>query len=337
MVMETLYGKKRQDIEMWLNDEGFNPVHAKGILSFLYRNDHLVLQHLPNALLDVVKELGVLPVLPIVKKQVANDGTIKYLFKLEDGSLIETVVMKQTYGLSICVTTQVGCNMACAFCASGLQKRVRNLTSLELVSQVLSVKNRSEERVTNVVLMGTGEPLDNLTEVESFLDILSDPFGIGLSHNRITLSTAGHIEGIKEIMNKNIRVNVALSLHASNDEVRNQLMPINKKYPIGDLMNTIKSYCKKMNKRVTIEYLMLRGVNDSLEHAKELSYLLKDLDVYVNLIPYNKVEELVFEASQKETIEAFRSVLIKEGIDVTVRKEHGVGIDAACGQLRNKN
>lgn len=267
------------------------------------------------------------------------DGTRKYLFELDDGNKIETVLMKFDYGYSVCVTTQVGCNMGCKFCASGLLKKKRNLEAWEIVAQVLTIQKFLDEeglgRVSNIVIMGIGEPLDNYDNVSKFISIVNNDYGLQIGARKITLSTCGLVHKFDDFINDHPQVGLAISLHASNNIIRDVIMPINKAYNFEKLLIAAKEYTKRTNRRITFEYIMLKDVNDSIENAIELSKKLKDILCYVNLIPYNSVNEHSFQRS--ENIKKFADVLFKNGITVTIRQEKGSNISAACGQLRAQN
>ncbi len=271
----------------------------------------------------------------IVKKE-EDDLTKKYLFKLVDDNHVEAVVMYHDYGISICVSSQVGCNMGCKFCESGRLKKVRNLETYEMVMQILLIEEDIKERISSVVIMGIGEPLDNYDNVINFIKIVNDPKGLAIGARHITLSTCGIVPKIYELAKLPLQVNLALSLHAPSDEIRNEIMPVNKAYNISQVLTAINDYISETNRRVTIEYVMLKEVNDSESCAVMLSNLLKGMNVYVNLIPYNETNNISFKKSKKDTILAFYNVLKKNGINVTIRKEFGSKISAACGQLRSK-
>lgn len=267
------------------------------------------------------------------KKNEAKD-VIKYLFKLEDNNYIEAVLMRHNYGDSLCVSSQVGCNMGCVFCESGRDKRIRNLETYEMVQQVLFVEKDIKKRIDNLVIMGIGEPFDNYDNVMNFIDILKDNKAINLGSRKITISTCGIIPKIKEFTNKDLQVNLAISLHASNNELRNKLMPINKVYNMGELLLEVYEYIKKTNRRVTIEYIMLDGINDSKENALELVKLFNNKLIYINLIPYNENDNFTYKCTKKDKIMNFYDILKKNNINVTIRREYGGNIKAACGQLR---
>lgn len=278
----------------------------------------------------------------IFLKQHSQDGTIKLLLELEDGNKIETVLMRYNYGNVACVTSEVGCNMGCAFCASGLLKKKRELKVSELVGQILVLddllkEEGNNERITHVVVMGTGEPFDNYDNVMGFIRILNHPHGFAIGARHITVSTCGLVPMIEKYANEGIQINLAISLHAPSDEIRNKIMPISRKYPIDELMKAVKYYEQTAGRRVTFEYILLKGINDSTDNARELTRLIKGTLAYVNLIPYNPVNEMKYQRSDEKSVHNFMDTLMKLGVNVTVRKEFGTDIDAACGQLRAKN
>ena len=242
--------------------------------------------------------------------------------------------MYHDYGISLCVSSQVGCNMGCKFCESGRLKKVRNLETYEMVEQVLLIEEDIKDRISHVVIMGIGEPFDNYENVSNFIKIINSNKGIAIGSRHITVSTCGLVNGIERFMNDFLEVNLAISLHAPNDKIRNQIMPINKVYNLKELMKVLKKYEKTTNRRITFEYIMLEGINDSLKNAEELAKLIKGLNCYVNLIPYNETENIEFKRTKKVQILAFYDILKKNSINVTIRKEFGTKVDAACGQLR---
>ena len=291
---------------------------------------------------EVLKEKFTLTLPTIDIKQVASDGTIKLLLKLEDGNKIETVLMRYSYGNVVCVSSQVGCNMGCSFCASGLLKKKRNLSVDEMVGQVMVIdkllkQENENQRVTHVVVMGTGEPFDNYDNVMDFVRICNHPKAFAIGARHITVSTCGIVDKILKYANEGLQINLAISLHASNDETRSKLIKINKVYPLKELINACRQYEIIANRRLTFEYILLKGVNDSLENADELADLIKGMLAYVNLIPYNPVNENDYQRSDNKTVKSFLDRLIKRGVTATIRKEFGTDIDAACGQLRAKN
>ncbi len=324
------------DIFLTMNEKKFR---ATQVFEWLYNHRAISYDDMNNISLDLRNKLSeefYIGPFPIVEKQVSRDGTIKYLFELQDGGLIETVLMVHGYGKSLCVTSQLGCNMGCKFCASGLLKKQRDLTAGEMVNQVLTVMNDIDDRVTHVVIMGTGEPFDNYDNVMNFIRIINHPKGLAIGARHITLSTCGLCDKIEMYANEGIQSNLAISLHAPSDEVRNKLMPINKKYPMDILRDTVEKYIKKTNRRVTFEYILLKDVNDSLAHARQLAHYMRGLNAYVNLIPYNAVDEHGYLQSDKKRVDDFKNELLRLKINATLRKEHGRDIDGACGQLRAK-
>lgn len=269
-----------------------------------------------------------------IKRKEEGSYVSKYLFSLKDSNFIEAVLMEHDYGLSVCISSQVGCNMGCKFCESGRLKKIRNLSTHEMVEQILLIEEDIKKKINSVVIMGIGEPFDNYDNVINFIKIINNPKGLAIGARHITVSTCGLVPKIDEFSNLDLQVNLAFSLHAPNDAIRNSIMPVNKVYNISQVMEAIKRYISKTNRRVTIEYVMLNMVNDSVDNAKELANLLKGLNVYVNLIPYNETSNLEFHKSKR--IKEFKDTLMKMGINTTVRKEFGDSISAACGQLRSK-
>ncbi|MFO7818711.1 MAG: 23S rRNA (adenine(2503)-C(2))-methyltransferase RlmN [Halanaerobacter sp.] len=266
--------------------------------------------------------------------QESKDGTIKYLFQLMDGAKIEVVYMPSDKRKTVCISTQVGCAMGCTFCATGLNGLTRDLRAAEIVNQVLTLEKLAEIEITNVVLMGMGEPLDNYQASLKAVSLINGPLNIGM--RKITISSCGLVPQIKELAREQLQLTLAISLHAPNNELRNKLIPVNQKYPIEELLAACEYYIAETNRRVTFEYALMAGVNDRVEDAKELADLLTGMLVHVNLIPINQVEDLDYSQPQRETIKAFAGELKKKNIAVTVRRERGADIDAACGQLQGK-
>ena len=260
----------------------------------------------------------------------------KYLFTLSDGEHIESVLMRHDYGTSICISSQVGCNMGCKFCESGRLKKRRNLNTSEMIEQILKVEEDIKERITHIVIMGIGDPFDNYDNFTRFVEIVNYQKGINIGARHITVSTCGLVPKIDEFSSFPYQVNLAISLHAPNNEIRDKLMPINNKYKIEEVIDAVKRYIDKTNRRVTFEYIMLDGINDSPECAEELCSLLKGLNCYINLIPYNETNNLGYKRSKKDTISNFYDIIKKRNIGVTIRREFGSNISAACGQLRSK-
>jgi len=336
--MMNIYGIKRIDLENYFIKNNEKKFKALQVFEWLYDKRIKTIDDMSNiskSIRELLNKDFKMNMIKIVKKQ-EDKLTKKYLFELEDKNHIEAVLMEHDYGTSICVSSEVGCNMGCRFCESGRLKKVRNLEAYEMVEQILLVEEDIKKRISSVVIMGIGEPLDNYDNVLDFIKIINDPKGIAIGARHITLSTCGIVPKIEELSNEPIQINLAISLHAPNNKLRSEIMPINKAYKIDELIDAIKRYIDKTNRRVTIEYVMLDNVNDSIECAKELANLLKNMLVYVNLIPYNETNHIEFKRTSKEKVMQFYDILKKSGINVTIRKEFGSKIDAACGQLRSK-
>ena len=342
--MKSLYDftlKELQDEMVSLNQKSFR---GNQIFSWVYQkrvNNIDDMSDVSASFRETLKESYNLNLPGIIKEQVSYDGTVKMLLELEDKQSVETVLMRYDYGNAICVSSQVGCNMGCKFCASGLLKKQRDLKAYEMVAQVMKMQEYLDnegkgERVSHIVIMGSGEPFDNYENVMRFIRICNDQKGLAIGARHITVSTSGLADKIVRYSLEGLQVNLAISLHASNDETRNKIMPINKAYPLDKLFNAIREYSKNADRRVTIEYILLKGINDSLKNADELVELLKGTFAYVNLIPYNEVKENEFKRSEKKDVRAFYERLKSRGVNVTIRKEFGTDIDAACGQLRAK-
>jgi 23S rRNA (adenine2503-C2)-methyltransferase len=322
---------------------GQKKYRATQLFKWIYEKDATTFDEMSDVSLSFRETLNkdfCLVIPKIFKQQVSNDGTIKLLLELEDGNKIETVLMRYNYGNVACVSSEVGCNMGCCFCASGLLKKKRSLTVDELIGQILVLNNLLKEensKISHVVVMGTGEPFDNYDNVMDFIRILNHPYGLAIGARHITVSTCGLVEGIRKYANEGLQINLAISLHAPNDEIRNKIMPISLKYPLPELMDAVKYYEKTAGRRVTFEYILLAGVNDSRDDALELAHLIHGTLAYVNLIPYNPVEEMKYQRSSGNRVHDFLDILMKNGVTATIRKEFGTDIDAACGQLRAKN
>ena len=331
----NIYGQSLKMLEDYFRASGENPAKAKIVFKCLYRNkissffDITELAESVKARLSADFEFSGIEL--ITKSE--SDSTCKYLFRLADGHTIETVLMKHEYGNGVCVSTQVGCNMDCAFCESGKLKKMRNLEVHEMVQQVLYLRNTLDIPVSHVVLMGIGEPFDNYDNVINFTDIISNQQGISIPARHITISTAGIVPKILEYADRKTTCNLAISLHAPNDELRNTLMPINKAYPVADVVDAARVFAEKSGKKVTFAYIMIAGVNDYDKCAIELAKLVSGINCYVNLIPYNKTRSASFEPSEKKRVLEFYDILKKKGINVTVRREFGGDMNAACGQL----
>lgn len=274
----------------------------------------------------------------IVKEQISRqDGTRKYLMQLKDGNTVESVLMKYKHGNSVCVSSQAGCRMGCRFCASTVGGLIRSLETSEILDQIYEIQRHTGERVSNVIIMGIGEPLDNFENVIRFIRMLSDEKGLNISQRNITLSTCGLVNKIYDLMEEDLTITLAISLHAPNDTLRRQMMPVADKFSIEEIMEVCRKYVKRTGRRVTFEYTMVEGTNDTPEHAGQLCRLLRGLNCHVNLIPLNAVKGRMGKRSRGSTIQDFKFALEKNHINVTIRREMGSDIDAACGQLRNKN
>ena len=317
---------------------GDKPFRAKQIYQWLHQKlvaDFDEMSNLSKPLREKLKEQFTLTALyPADVKISQIDGTRKYLFRLEDGNVIESVWMQYHHGNSVCISSQVGCRMGCRFCASTLDGLERNLTTAEMLDQIYRIQTLTGERVSNIVIMGSGEPLDNYDNVIRFLRMISDENGLNISQRNITLSTCGIVPNILRLAEENIQITLALSLHAPNDEVRKTLMPIANRYSLKEILPACQTYFEKTGRRLTFEYSLVSGVNDNLDEAKALTSLLKNMHGHVNLIPGNPIKERDYRQSDRKAIEAFKSYLEKNGINVTVRREMGRDINGACGQLR---
>lgn len=338
--MKNIFLYTLLELEEYLTTKNYKKFSARQIFEWLYKKQSTSFDEMTNLskqLKEHLKQEFYIGSLTVNQRQISSDGTEKFLFVLEDQNIIETVLMRQNYGNSVCVTTQIGCNMGCSFCASGLHKKRRDLTVDEIVLQVQEIIRVTQERVSHVVVMGIGEPFDNYQNTMKFIDIINSPFGFEIGARHITVSTSGIVPKIIAFSHEPKQVNLAISLHAPNNEVRSKLMSINKKYPIETILDACKKYIQKTNRRITFEYILLEGINDELEHANQLSDLIRGLNAYVNLIRYNTVTEFAYKGSSEERSNAFFKQLKKRGINATLRKEQGGDIDAACGQLRSKN
>ena len=332
----NLYGLTRTELENYFENIGEKKFKALQVFEWLYQKRGEDIEEFSNIKKEIREKLKndfTLYLPKLIKREIDTD-TEKFLFELQDGEKIEAVLMKHNYGNSVCVSSQVGCNMGCRFCESGRLKKVRNLETSEMVGQILAIEKISGIKINSVVIMGIGEPLDNYDNVMKFILIINDAKGIQIGARHITLSTCGLVPKIKELSDFPLQINLAISLHAPNDRLRNLLMPISKAYKMEELMSSIKEYILKTNRRVTIEYIMLDNVNDKVSHAKELANLLRGMNVYVNLIPYNETSHIEYKKSPNDRVMKFYDTLKRRGINVTVRREFGGNIDAACGQLR---
>ena len=333
----NIYSMTLKDLETYFINIGEKKFKAIQVYDWLYKKRVKSFDEMTNVkktVIDKLKEDYKINNLKILKVQNGKD-VHKYLFELHDGNKIETVLMNHDYGNSLCISTEVGCNMGCAFCESGRLKKIRGLDVYEMVLQVLEVEENINVRVSHVVLMGIGEPFDNYDNVMKFINIINSDYGMAIGSRHITVSTCGIVPKIKEFTKEKLGVNLAISLHAPNDEIRNKIMKINKVYPLKEIMSAVKDYIKETNRKVTFEYIMLKDINDSKNCALELAHLLKGILAYVNLIPYNETSHIEFKKTDKNKIMEFYDILKKNKINVTVRKEFGSEVSAACGQLRS--
>ena len=319
---------------------GEKPFRAEQVFKWLYEakvNSFDEMTNLSVELREKLKQNYTMCIFKILRKQESSDGTKKYLFDVLDGNAIETVLMSYHHGYSICVSSQIGCKMGCKFCASTGVKFVRNLTSGEIVEQILAVQRDENVKISNVVFMGIGEPLDNFENVVKAIEIINNQKGLNVGARHISISTSGIVPKIYELADKNLQCTLSISLHATNDEKRSEMMPINKKYNIEELITACKYYINKTNRRISFEYALAKDNNDNIQDAKELVKLLKGMLCHVNLIPINKIESGKYIKSTNDNIIRFRDYLNSKGIVATIRRELGSDIDAACGQLRRKN
>lgn len=349
MNKSSIYRLTLDQLVAWLKERGHKKSQASLVWNYLYHKrvkEFAAMADVHPTCTELLSKHFVIHTLSEHVKQQSADGTTKFLFKLQDGNVIETVLMRHKFGLSVCVTTQVGCNIGCSFCASGLLTKNRDLSSGEMVEQIMEVQQHLDridqgDLVSHIVVMGIGEPFDNFNAIIHFLRIVIDHKGLAIGARRITISTSGLANKIKEFADINLRVNLAVSLHAANDELRTRIMKINRAIPIATVMEKIKYFVDTTNQRVTLEYILLKDVNDQRVHALELVQLVQQWNiedsVNVNLIPYNAVDEHShYQRSEQKVIREFYCVIKENGISCSVRLEHGTDIDAACGQLRSK-
>ena len=319
---------------------GEKPFRAEQIFQWLYQEKVKSFEEMTNLSLELrekLKQNYTICNFEILRKQESQDGTIKYLFDVLDGNAIETVLMSYHHGYTICVSSQIGCKMGCKFCASTGIQFARNLSSGEIVEQILAVEQDTKIRISNVVFMGIGEPLDNYENVIGSIHIINNPKGLNIGARHISISTSGLVPKIYQLAQENIPCTLSISLHATNNEKRSKMMPVNEAYPIEQLIQACKDYIEKTHRRISFEYALAKENNDHLEDAKELVKLLKGMLCHVNLIPINKIENGAYTKSSNENIIKFRDYLNDHGIVATIRRELGSDIDAACGQLRRKN
>lgn len=337
---ESIYSLRLDELQAWIEENGEKKFRAAQVFEWLYVKrvqNYDDMTNIPKSLRDKLADNFLLTTLSTIVKQESQDGTIKFLFQLQDGYSIETVLMRHEYGNSICVTTQVGCRIGCTFCASTLGGLKRHLLAGEIVEQVVKVQqilDETEERVSSIVIMGIGEPFDNYDAMMNFLKIMNHDKGLNIGARHITVSTSGIVPKIYEFADEEMQINFAVSLHAPNQEARQKLMPIARAYKINELLDAVKYYTKKTGRRVSFEYGLMSGENDSVEVANELADLIKGIKCHVNLIPINYVPERDYVRTSRNSIFAFEKALKSRGVNVTIRREQGADIAAACGQLR---
>ena len=337
--MNNIFGYTLEDLEEYFTSIGEKKYKAIQVYDWLYKKSIYNFDEFSNIKKDIITKLKNDFTTEFIKMEKVLEGTDvkKFLFRLLDGEKIEAVLMEHNYGLSVCVSSQVGCNMGCKFCESGRLKKVRNLETYEIVEQILLIQKYINKRINSVVLMGIGEPFDNYDNIIKFIRIINNAHGLAIGSRHITVSTCGLVPKIYEFSDLDLQVNLAISLHGATDAVRNRIMPVNKVYSLDTLMGAIRDYIAKTNRRVTIEYVMLNMVNDKAEDAIALAELLKGMNIYVNLIPYNETKNIEFSKSSKERITNFYNILVSKKINVTIRREFGGAIKAACGQLRSES
>ena len=336
--MENIYGLTLEDLEEYFLSIGSKKFHALQLFSWLYEKRIESYEEVTNIKKEILDDLSLKYSIDRLKiVDVQNDVDVsKYLFELSDKEHIEAVLMRHDYGNSICISSQVGCNMGCRFCESGRRKKVRNLEVYEMVLQILMIEKLLGERISHVVVMGIGEPFDNYDNLLKFFKIINHAKGLAIGARHITVSTCGLVPKILEFSDFPLQINLAISLHAPNNEIRNKIMPINKVYNLEELIPAIKKYLEKTNRRVTFEYILLKDINDTKECAEELSRLVKGINCYINLIPYNETNNIDFKRTNTIQIMKFYDILKKNNVSVTIRREFGGNISAACGQLRSK-
>lgn len=335
--MESIYNKTLQELQEYFEEKNDKKYRATQIYEWLYTKHINSFDEITNIKDNLLKEINkdyTLDTLKLVKVEEDEDVN-KYLFELNDKEKVESVLMFHDYGNSICVSSQVGCNMGCRFCESGRRKKVRNLSSGEMTAQIVAIEKHTNIKITHVVIMGIGEPFDNYDNVVKFIETINNPKGLNIGARHITVSTCGIVPKIEAFSNLPYQVNLAISLHAPNDEIRDEIMPINKVYNLDTLIKAVKDYTLKTNRRVTFEYIMLEDVNDKEKHAKMLCKLLKGINCYINLIPYNETNNINYKRTKKDKILNFYDIIKKENMNVTIRREFGSKISAACGQLRS--
>jgi len=335
--MKNILDLDLQELKQWMKENGEKEFRAKQVIDWIYKEvwSFSEMSNLSKATIEKLEKSFYIGIPEIIETYSSKrEDTRKHLFLLKDGNVIESVVMKYKHGNSICVSTQIGCKMGCKFCASTIGGIVRNLTSGEILGQIIKAQSELKERISNVVLMGSGEPLDNFENVLKFIYDVNSEHGLNIGQRHITLSTCGIVPKIKMLADLNLQITLAISLHAPNDEIRRQTMPIANAYTIKELLEACEYYIGKTNRRITFEYALVKGFNDTKENAEELSRILKGMLCHVNLIPINEINESTLKKSNMEEINKFKDILMKNGIETTIRREMGLDINAACGQLR---
>jgi 23S rRNA (adenine2503-C2)-methyltransferase len=325
-------------LSAYVESIGEKSFRAKQLYEWMHKKlaaDFDEMTNLPKSLKEKLLQSAAFTSLVVVDEKISQiDGTRKYLFSLSDGNIIESVLMRYNHGNSVCISSQVGCRMGCRFCASTLDGLERNLSASEMLDQIYRIQKLTGERVSNVVVMGSGEPMDNYDNLIDFIRLLTDENGLNISQRNITVSTCGIVPGIKKLAEEDLQITLALSLHAPNDEVRKTLMPIAKRYSLSEVLPACQEYFDKTGRRLTFEYSLVSGVNDNLKEAEALATLLKGINGHVNLIPVNPIKERDYVQSDRKAILSFKNYLEKNGINVTIRREMGRDINGACGQLR---
>lgn len=334
----NIYDMTLENLENYFLNINEKKYRASQVFSWLYEKRVKSFEEMTNLGKELLerlkKDFNIYT--PIIVKEEHDKDVSKYLFKLNDGEHIESVLMYHNYGISLCISSQVGCNMGCVFCESGKRKKIRNLTTSEMLLQIIAIERKINKRISHIVVMGIGEPFDNFNNLVNFIENANNPKGLNIGSRHITVSTCGIVPKIYEFSHLKYQVNLAISLHAPNNELRDKLMPINKVYPLEELIKAVKYYIEKTNRRVTFEYILLSEINDGEKEARELVKLIKGLNAYINLIPYNQGNSNNFKRTKNENIMKFYDIIKKEKINVTVRREFGSNISAACGQLRSK-
>ncbi|MBW9170825.1 23S rRNA (adenine(2503)-C(2))-methyltransferase RlmN [Clostridium estertheticum] len=329
-----------EELKQWMKSNGESKFRAKQVFDWIYKDicEFENMNNIPQSVREKLQTNFYIGIPRLIEEYTSkNNDTRKYLFELSDGNLIECVVMKYKHGNSICISTQVGCRMGCKFCASTIGGMIRNISPGEMLAQILKAQQLINERISNVVLMGSGEPFDNFDNVMKFLEIVNSENGLNIGQRHITISTCGIVPKIKEFADFNMQITLAISLHAPSDEIRVKSMPIANKYSIAEIIDVSKYYIDKTNRRITFEYALVKGLNDSKQDAEKLSALLKDMLCHVNLIPVNEIKENELKRSSNDDVTEFKRVLEANNIQTTIRREMGLDINAACGQLRRSH